>query len=291
MKKRYIIEESEKNVILSMHKSLMKEQNQSAEIAADIDVTPSATGEEQLRKAMNAKCLINGKLLTNPNKTKFAYRATTKSGKEIDFYGDMTYKFRDGSKSGNWKCDQIAQQATQQQQSAKSAADAQKIKQDYIDKFTGKTYNYKFSTDVKDIDKQRFTELDPVNDLKVPAGIFAPTEKFYSDPSLNQNIKGGDSGTLNDVLENQSINRNACRKNIEDYYKAYKRKNSIVIDAPKFDKAKRIVQACKDEHYGKWGVLGGGMARGMNWDKILDTMSGGSGGPLTYGEDSKWKLK
>lgn len=289
MKKRYIIEESEKNEILSMHKALMKEQNQPAEVMADVDTTISTTGEDQLRKSITAGCLINGKLLKNPSGTKFVYRATTKSGKEIDFYGDMTYKFRDGSKSGNWKCDKIAQQASQQQQSTQLAADAQNKKQSYITKFTGTPYNYLFN--VSDIDKQKFTELDPVNDLQVPAGIFSSTDKFYSDPSKNKGIKGSSDSTLNDVLENQSIERNACRKNIEDYYKAYKRKNSIVIETPTFDKAKRIVQACKDEHYGKWGVLGGGMSRGMNWDKILDTMSGGSGGPLTYGEDSKWRLK
>jgi hypothetical protein len=281
MKKRYIIEESEKNEILSMHKALMKEQVQTTG-----PVTPVLnTGEETLRKAKAAGCLINGQLFTNPDKTKFVYRATTKSGKEIDFYGDMTYKFKDGSKSGNWKCDKIAQQDTQQAKTTQSAADAQNKKQQYIDKFTGKTYNYVFN--VPDIDKQNYTELDPVNDLKVPAGVFAVTDKFYSNPSVNKDIKGRSDSTLDDVLENQSINRNACRKNIEDYYKSFKRKNSIVIDGPTFDKAKRIVQSCKDEHYGKWGVLGGG----NNYDKILDTMSGGSGGPLSYGEDAKWRLK
>lgn len=289
MKKRYIIEESEKNEILSMHKVLVKEQNQPVSDTVPPVAAPVVnTGESQLRKAMAAGCLgtpDSTKLRKNANGTKFAYITTTKSGKEIMFFGDMTYKFKDGSKSGNWKCDQIEQQAAQQQQSAKSAADAQSKKQAYINTFTAAPYNYKLN--VSDIDKQRFTELDPVNDLKVPAGVFAPTDKFYSDPSLNKDIKGRSDSTLNTILDNQSVEKSACRGNIEDYYKAYKRKNSIVIDGPTFDKVKRIVQACKDEHYGEWGILGGG----KKWDKILDIMSGGSGGPLTYGEDSKWKLK
>ena len=32
------------------------------------------------------------------------YRASSKSGKLVDFFADMTYKFLDGSKSGKWKC-------------------------------------------------------------------------------------------------------------------------------------------------------------------------------------------
>jgi hypothetical protein len=280
MRKRYIIEESEKERILEMHKALIQEQNQSLDILSDDGKknTESNPNEQILRKAQAAGCLGDkGSFQRNSSGTNTVYRTTTKSGKQVDFYGDMTYKFSDGT-SGTWKCDKLTQTTSRESQ-----------KQAYIDKFTGAPYNYVLN--VPDINKQKFTELDPVNDLKIPVGVFAVTDKFYLDPSKNKEIKRSSDSTFNDVLENQSIERGACRKNIEDYYKAYKRKNSIVIDAPTFDKAKRIVQACKDEHYGKWGILGGGMARGMNWDKILDTMSGGSGGPLTYGEDSKWKLK
>jgi hypothetical protein len=280
MKKRHIIEESEKKRILEMHRVLVQEQNQSLDILSDDGKknTESNPNEQILRKAQAAGCLGDkGSFLRNSSGANTIYRTTTKSGKQVDFYGDMTYKFSDGT-SGTWKCDKLTQATSHENQ-----------KQEYIDKFTSAPYNYVLN--VPDINKQKFTELDPVNDLKIPVGVFAVTDKFYLDPSKNKEIKRSSDSTFNDVLENQSIERGACRKNIEDYYKAYKRKNSIVIDAPTFDKAKRIVQACKDEHYGKWGVLGGGMARGMNWDKILDTMSGGSGGPSTYGEDSKWKLK
>jgi hypothetical protein len=102
--KKFLIEESEKTKILSMHKVLMKEQNSSEEIEEQ-DVKGGINSEEDiLRKSIKAGCLKNGKILTNADRSKFVYRATTKSGKEVDFLGDMSYKFKDGSKSGKWVC-------------------------------------------------------------------------------------------------------------------------------------------------------------------------------------------
>jgi hypothetical protein len=47
------------------------------------------------------------------------------------------------------------------------------------------------------------------------------------------------------------------------------------------------VQACKNEFYGDWGFMGGGKI-----DEILDILSGVKvGGPSSYGDDSKWRLK
>jgi hypothetical protein len=96
--KNNLISESEKKEILLMHKSLMKEQ-----------VTKSSTNSDRdiLEKSKASGCLKNGKILTNNDQTIFVYRATTESGKEVDFYADMTYKFRDGSKSGKWGCPQL----------------------------------------------------------------------------------------------------------------------------------------------------------------------------------------
>lgn len=106
--KRLITENLEKNKILSIHKSSLKEQHSSKEI----DEQPQAKGginsqEATLRNAEKNKCLKNGRLLTNADRSKFVYRATTKSGKEVDFFADMTYKFKDGSKSGKWSCPEM----------------------------------------------------------------------------------------------------------------------------------------------------------------------------------------
>jgi hypothetical protein len=126
MRKNFI-SESEVKEILSMHKSL-KEQD---EKKLSTDVTSDLV---KLRKAIEAGCLKNGKLLTNANQTKYVYRATTKSGKTVDFTADMNYAFGDGSKTGKWKCDKIAQMAAADAKTAEelkaAAADTTLVQQE-----------------------------------------------------------------------------------------------------------------------------------------------------------------
>jgi hypothetical protein len=116
--KNNLISESEVKEILSMHKSL-KEQD---EKKISLDVTSDLV---KLRKAITAGCLKNGKILTNANQSKYVYRATSKTGKTVDFTADMNYKFKDGSKSGKWKCDEIAQMAASAAQTAAQVAQQQ----------------------------------------------------------------------------------------------------------------------------------------------------------------------
>jgi len=119
--KNNLISESDITEILSMHKSL-KEQNKDK---AALDLSADLV---QLRKAITAGCLKGGKILTNANQTKYVYRATTKSGKIVDFTADMNYKFDDGSKSGKWKCDEIAKmEATAAQSAADTAMKAKSL--------------------------------------------------------------------------------------------------------------------------------------------------------------------
>jgi hypothetical protein len=114
-----------------MHKSL-KEQD---EKKISLDVTSDLV---KLRKAITAGCLKGGKILTNANQSKYVYRATSKTGKTVDFTADMNYKFGDGSKSGKWKCDEIAQMAAtaaqtaaqMAQQQAANAADTSLVQQE-----------------------------------------------------------------------------------------------------------------------------------------------------------------
>ena len=116
--KNNLISESEVKEILSMHKSL-KEQD---EKKISLDVTSDLV---KLRKAITAGCLKSGKILTNANQSKYVYRATSKTGKTVDFTADMNYKFKDGSKSGKWKCDEIAQMAASAAQTAAQVAQQQ----------------------------------------------------------------------------------------------------------------------------------------------------------------------
>ena len=105
--KNIILDENEKKSILSMHKVLMRNANM-VNIQEQPTTGPVVNTDEQiLRKAYDFGCLKNGKFISNRDNTKTIYRATTKSGKIIEFSADMTYKFQDGSKSGKWKGSRI----------------------------------------------------------------------------------------------------------------------------------------------------------------------------------------
>ena len=338
---KFLIEESEKAKILSMHKALMKEQKSSEEIEEQ-DVKGGINSEEDtLRKAVKAGCLKNGKILTNANRSKFVYRATTKSGKEVDFLADMSYKFKDGSKSGKWACPEMATQAAAAAQTTADnesmiatelkkgwkkletlkaeGVDLTTLNQVYDTKTIGNVVLYKpkgasttftpgTSTAEFNADQQSFVDrfvqkgykLNPTRieqstlvkvtdkELGAPTDLFPNGLVMWYDPNKQSEIKGRDGSVLADILDNQSVDRNVCRKNVEDYFKSFKRKNSIVIDPATINKAKRIVQACKDEHYGKWGIAGGG----NKLDGYLDILSGNKeGGPTSYGDDSIWRIK
>jgi hypothetical protein len=102
-----IIDENEVKRILMMHK-VLKEQ----ETPTETPVTPTSTAPKpeneykKLKEAESVKCLFNGAIYKNhPKKKTYFYRGVSqKSKKEIDFFGDMTYEFVDGSKSGTWTC-------------------------------------------------------------------------------------------------------------------------------------------------------------------------------------------
>ena len=136
--KNNIISETDITEILSMHKFL-KEQNKDK---AGLDVSADVV---QLRKAITAGCLKGGKILTNANQTKYVYRATTKSGKIVDFTADMNYKFDDGSKTGKWKCDEIAQMADKAAKLAdaatKEGTNLETLKNEYKKKFSAQEYS------------------------------------------------------------------------------------------------------------------------------------------------------
>jgi hypothetical protein len=153
---------------------------------------------------------------------------------------------------------------------------------DFIDRFTQKGY------------KLNPTRIEQYNLVKVtgeqlgaPADLFPNGLVMWYDPNQQSEIRGGEESILGDILDNQSIDRTACRKNIEDFYELYRRRNSAQVDPATVDRARRIVQACKDEHYGKWGITGGN-----KFDGILDLLSGSKqGGPGTQGPSSIFRIK
>lgn len=339
--KKFLIEEIEKNKILSMHKALMNEQKISLE---EQDVKAGINSQEDiLRKSVQAGCLRNGKILTNADRSKFVYRATTKSGKEVEFLSDMTYKFRDGSKSGRWDCPQLSNLEASQAASQQTTADIESkiqseikkgwkkletLRSEGVDLTTldkvfdkivignvalfrpkGSSTTFTSGTSTADFnnDQQSFVDtftakgykLNPTRleqnslvkvtgeQLGAPADLFPNGLVMWYDPNQQSSIRGGENSILSDILDNQSINRTTCRKNVKDFFELYRRRNSAQVDPATVDRAKRIVQACRDEHYGKWGVTGG-----KNVDDMLDVLSGRKeGGPLSTGPTAIFRIK
>jgi len=339
--KKFLIEEIEKNEILSMHKALMNEQKMSL---GEQDTKAGINSQEDiLRKSVQAGCLRNGKILTNADRSKFIYRATTKSGKEVEFLSDMTYKFRDGSKSGRWECPQLSSLETSQAAAQQIAADVdskiatemkkgwkklETLKSEGVDLTTldkvfdkivignvalfrpkGSSTTFTPGTSTVDFnnDQQSFVDtfiakgykLNPTRleqnslvkvtgeQLGAPADLFPNGLVMWYDPNQQSTIRGGENSILSDILDNQSINRTTCRKNVKDFFELYRRRNSAQVDPATVDRAKRIVQACRDEHYGKWGVTGG-----KNVDDMLDVLSGRKeGGPLSTGPTAIFRIK
>lgn len=110
----------------------------------------------------------------------------------------------------------------------------------------------------------------------------------YTDPNQQSQLKRRDS-ILDDIIDNQSIDKSVCTKNIKKFYTAFK--NKTVVPPATLEKVRNIVQACKNQHYGKFGVLGVG---GEKIDYMLDVLSGRSSkerAPSTGGEDKTFRIK
>jgi len=341
--KKFIIEDTEKDLVLNKHKSSMKEQtSNSSETNSDADL-------QKLRNLISVGCLSGGSLKRRQSTGEVFYRkqSVQQPSKQVDFYADMTYKFTDGSKSGKGRCPQLdnleASQAAAQQTAQQTASDieskiATEIKKGWkkletlkdegvdlttLDKvfdkqvignvalfrpkgdsstFTSNTSIAQFNQDQLDfIDRftQKGYKLNPTRieqynlvkvtgeQLGAPADLFPNGLVMWYDPTQQSEIGGGEDSILRDILDNQSIDKNACRKNIEDFHELYRRRNSIQVDPATIDRARRVVQACKDEHYGEWGIIGG-----KKFDDFLDVLSGSkTGGPGTQGPSSIFRIK
>jgi len=111
---------------------------------------------------------------------------------------------------------------------------------------------------------------------------FAGGLTVYYAPNSLSTVKGSQ---LSQIIKNQTVDKETCKKNIADYVYAYDMHNDV--PEKQLDAAKRVVQACAYQYYNKWGILGGG----KKLDADIDKMRGGTGGPTTYGERSQWRLK
>lgn len=282
--KKFKIDESEVKRILLMHQTI-KEQTTSP--TPEVPATPKNDPLQKLRDAIAAGCIMNGKLYQNKTKNTYYYRAVKQSTKqEIDFYPDMTYTFVDGSKKGNWKCDNIVKAAEEkiskekldtQKKSEQEKLDTQK--QTFIDKAINLGYKEELTPD--EIASGSYKEY------KVPG-----SEKFFPPNGITMWWSSSDiakeGGKILDkvksISQSQTINKSTCRDSINTYYESFKTKQDI--PQVTFEPFKKVVQSCVNTYEGKWGgLLGLGKIK-----DYVEILRGGIGGPSRRGEDSKWRL-
>jgi peptidoglycan hydrolase-like protein with peptidoglycan-binding domain len=107
----------------------------------------------------------------------------------------------------------------------------------------------------------------------------------YLDPNQQSTLRRRDS-PLDDILKNQDINKSVCRKNISDYYNAWRTRSVVPDDVQKA--AKNIVQNCAYQNYGKFGI------NGKRFNQMIDVLSGdarGVVGPNKSAGDGIWKIE
>jgi len=148
------------------------------------------------------------------------------------------------------------------------------------DPVTGQQNANLYKTDLSDADKASGAYIEMI----IPGSekAFAGGIKVWYAPNNLSTVK---DSQLSTIIKNQTIDREACKKNVIDYANSYK--NHLPIPDKQFDAVKRVVQACAYQYYNKWGILGGG----RKLDADIDMLRGGPGGPTTYGEYAKWRLK
>lgn len=302
--KKFRINEDEKNNILSMHKTLMSEQLENSTNTEDPNLV-------KLRNSIKVGCLSNGKLKRDISKNTYFYRKPSATGTgDVDFFPDMTYKFVDGSKSGKWKCEGLVtlSNTTTQQASQKAIVDtdiARELEQ----------YGWKKREDiaVTDTELSQLYQKHPKYDLfklkvnTAKTGGYTPEQTAFIE---NWKTKGYKStltpeelatGTFQKVKVQGSDeyfpgglimfkpaagaqDKADCRDKVKQYYEYWKTKRED-IGQSEFDSLKSQVQACANQFEGKWGGIFSIV------DNQIKTLRGGAGGPLSYGDDAKWRLK
>ena len=315
--KRFYINETEKKAILSMHKSLMKEQ---------VSTTPVVDPDlQKLRDMETNGCIKNGKIYTIKSTGKYIYRATSKTGKQINFFADETYEIIDPTtktkiKSGKFSCPAAvaagvsrAQTTTDMEREKTqggwkerkdiSATDSE-ISTLYEKHPKYDLYKLKATSQITgglSDDQKAFITVWENNGYKLnltpeerASGFFTPhtipgSEGIFPAPGLKmwasaQSLK--DKKITSDVKTNvklQTMDKSDCKEAIEQFYKGFKEGTTL----PNSDLIKEKVQRCKKKFYKKWSKLGI-FDGGNKLDDMLDILGGGENGPGRYGPTSKW---
>lgn len=152
--------------------------------------------------------------------------------------------------------------------------------QEVIKQFKAK--GAKLENEVTELQRKAWTRklVSPKSD-----GLFSEDLYMYFPPNTitNTEITSAFQDAVNDQTPTDASD---CKTSIEAYYMAFKKKKVFTDDV--LSAMKEKVQACKNEFYGSWGAFGGG----KTIDGYIDMLTGKApGGPSSYGDDSKWRLK
>lgn len=303
MKNFRITEEEVKN-ILSMHKSLMNEQ-------LEKKFNPNDPQYLVLINAERLGCLSNGEPFRDRTTGVYYYRKpSTKVKSDIDFFGDMTYKFVDGSKSGKWKCEGLVtldniktdiereiQQNNYRKREDIDAAEGELAqlydKHPKYDIWKPKFKTSKvtgFTEEQKAFINQWISEKKNEGDESVYTATLTPAQrakgtfKAIKVSGTEQIFPNGGLTMYREPISAGDDIR-TCKEAIEKYY-TYWREDSEELTDSEFNRLKPFVQSCANRYHKRWG---GVFSAIDNYVKILTGDE--PGGPSSYGSDSKFRLK
>ena len=220
----------------------------------------SITGISEMEVTLNSKLIWKFFSANNGNRTwqQFSERTLTDEG-SWSCDGDSNFTMKSSSGKLNFDS-KNAEQFFKQIQSGVQATQTQAVTQP----------------------TQTQTVTQPTQSQAVAQPTQTGSAAGYTDPNKQSELTRKDS-LLTDLLKNQSISKSVCRQQIKQFVDMYKGKAEA--DQSTIMKTKNIVQRCKNQHYGKFGVLGVG---GDKIDELLDILSGSAaGGPPTSSKDPK----
>ena len=305
------ISQIEKNTILEMH-SKLKKPLISEQVVGDT--------KSKLSKMLDDGCVKNGKIVEMESKNpvlQFAIRqeSTKTPGKFRYFFADNRVGSFDGNgkfefSASKWSCN-ASQQAkfdasTKEKETIVNTDIARELEQ----------YGWKKRGDIAVTDTelgqlyQKHPKYDlyklKINNAKVggyteeqQAFIDLWKQKEYVEKLTPEQLA---LGTYKQVKVSGSEGLfpgglimyrpavtvpeiSVCKDNIKQYYEAFKNRSEELTDS-EFNKLKPVVQGCIDKYNGKWGGIF------SNVDNYVKVLTGDApGGPLSTGEDSKFRLK
>jgi hypothetical protein len=148
-----------------------------------------------------------------------------------------------------------------------------------IKKYTDLGYKLRKDLDSEQVKTWTSKVVSPASE-----GIFSQDLIMYFSPDYAVGSSGDKiANQFSKAVTSQTpTSKSDCRDTIRAYYEAWRTKKRIEPNT--FAPMKEKVQACVNEFDGKWG---GALSK---IDNYVETLRGGSGGPLPYGDNSKWLL-